>query len=245
MDVETPEASRHETGHLKRKSMGSPGSLDSDRQDHDGAPRKRIKAEDTQGDNADQEASLQENERAAKGNGDIFTDTASQRQEAAIQREDVDAFSLEHERGTQSPGSRKRDSYSQQKSPHRERRPSDYGKWDRRESEAGRKRSAVSNQAVLSDQGRNPQRRSDVVSREEEKKRGKRLFGGLLSTLSQQTSSSHQKRRQEIEKRQQEKATKQKIEDDQRRTERLAKLDKVRKIEQVRFDEQVVSINPS
>lgn len=89
--------------------------------------------------------------------------------------------------------------------------------------------------------GDNDRNRRPVVSKEEERKRGKRLFGGLLSTLSQTTSNSQQKRRQEIEKRQQEKAAKQKVEDDLRRNERLAKLDRVRKIEQVRFDEQVVS----
>lgn len=75
---------------------------------------------------------------------------------------------------------------------------------------------------------------------QEEKKRGKRLFGGLLNTLSQTTSNSQQKRRQEVEKRQQERAAKQRTEDDNRRSERLAKLDKIRRVEQVRFDEQVV-----
>lgn len=75
---------------------------------------------------------------------------------------------------------------------------------------------------------------------QEEKKRGKRLFGGLLSTLSQTTNNSQQKRRQEVEKRQQERAAKQRIKDDKRRSERLAKLNKTRKVEQVRFDEQVV-----
>lgn len=78
---------------------------------------------------------------------------------------------------------------------------------------------------------------------QEEKKRGKRLFGGLLSTLSQTTSNSQQKRRQEVEKKQQERAAKQRTEDDKRRSERLAKLDKTRKVEQIRFDEQVVRDN--
>lgn len=105
---------------------------------------------------------------------------------------------------------------------------------------------------------RRPERRDSEVSRresvavppkdrnsrnsfsQEDKKRGKRLFGGLLSTLSQTTSNSQQKRRQEVEKRQQERAAKQRVEDDKRRSEKLAKLDKIRKIEQVRFDEQVV-----
>ncbi len=74
----------------------------------------------------------------------------------------------------------------------------------------------------------------------EEKKRGQRLFGGLLSTLNKSAPSTHQKKRQEIEKRQQERAQQQWVEDDKRRAEKLAKLTSVRKIEQVKFDEQVV-----
>ena len=74
----------------------------------------------------------------------------------------------------------------------------------------------------------------------EEKKRGQRLFGGLLSTLNKSAPNTHQKKRQEIEKRQQERAQQQWVEDDKRRTEKLAKLTPVRKIEQVKFDEQVV-----
>lgn len=76
---------------------------------------------------------------------------------------------------------------------------------------------------------------------DEEKKRGQRLFGGLLSTLSRKTDTSQQKKRQEIERRQQERAQAHKIEDDKRRAEKLAKLTHVRKIEQVNWDEQVVS----
>lgn len=75
---------------------------------------------------------------------------------------------------------------------------------------------------------------------QEEKKRGQRLFGGLLSTLSQTTTSSQQKKRLEIERRQQEKAQQQRVEHDKRRSEKLAKLKNIRKIEQVKFDEQVV-----
>ncbi|KAJ9131166.1 hypothetical protein NKR23_g11825 [Pleurostoma richardsiae] len=75
---------------------------------------------------------------------------------------------------------------------------------------------------------------------QEERKRGQRLFGGLLSTLSQTNSNSQHKRRLEIERRQQEKAQQRKIEDDKRRTEKLEKLSHVRKIEQVKFDEQVM-----
>lgn len=75
---------------------------------------------------------------------------------------------------------------------------------------------------------------------QEEKKRGQRLFGGLLSTLSQTTSNSQQKKRQEIERRQQAKAQLQRAEDDKRRLEKLDRLIHARKIEQVKFDEQVV-----
>ena len=75
---------------------------------------------------------------------------------------------------------------------------------------------------------------------QEEKKRGQRLFGGLLSTLSQTTASSQQKKRLEIERRQQEKAQQQRVEYDKRRSEKLAQLKSIRKIEQVKFNEQVV-----
>ncbi|OIW33612.1 hypothetical protein CONLIGDRAFT_628522 [Coniochaeta ligniaria NRRL 30616] len=75
---------------------------------------------------------------------------------------------------------------------------------------------------------------------EQEKKRGQRLFGGLLSTLSQKPANSAQKKRQEVERRQQERAQQQRAEDDKRRVEKLAKLNHVRKIEQVKFDEQVM-----
>jgi pinin/SDK/memA/ protein conserved region len=76
---------------------------------------------------------------------------------------------------------------------------------------------------------------------QEERKRGQRLFGGLLSTLSQSTPNGQQKRRLEIEKRQQEKAKQQKVEDEIRRKEQRAKLDVIRKAEQVKFNEESVS----
>jgi hypothetical protein len=75
---------------------------------------------------------------------------------------------------------------------------------------------------------------------QEEKKRGKRLFGGLLNTLSQTTSNSQQKKRQEIERRQQARVHQQRAEDDKYREAKLAKVQAVRKVEQVKFDEQVV-----
>ena len=81
-------------------------------------------------------------------------------------------------------------------------------------------------------------RKSSVV---EERKRGQRLFGGLLSTLSQTTPNGQQKRRLEIERRQAEKAQQQKHDDEVRRAEKLANLKKIRKVEQVKWDEQSVS----
>ena len=81
-------------------------------------------------------------------------------------------------------------------------------------------------------------RKSSVV---EERKRGQRLFGGLLSTLSQSTSNGQQKRRLDIEKRQAEKAQQQKLDHEMRQAERLAKLKEIRKVEQIKFDEESVS----
>lgn len=82
--------------------------------------------------------------------------------------------------------------------------------------------------------------RRPAVSKEEEKKRGKRLFGGLLNTLNQKAPSTQLRKRREIEQRQQEKAQKQKVEDDKRLAERLARLNKSRRHEQIDFDEKVV-----
>jgi len=86
----------------------------------------------------------------------------------------------------------------------------------------------------------NHDRRKSSV--QEERKRGQRLFGGLLSTLSQSTPNGQQKRRLEIEKRQQEKAKQQKAADEEKRAEKLAKLRAIRKAEQIKFDEESVSI---
>jgi len=77
---------------------------------------------------------------------------------------------------------------------------------------------------------------------QEEKKRGQRLFGGLINTLSQTTSNAQHKRRLEIERRQQERAHQQRAEDDRRRAEKRAKLHHSRKVEQIKFDEKVVSL---
>jgi hypothetical protein len=89
---------------------------------------------------------------------------------------------------------------------------------------------------------RSQERRKSSV--QEERKRGQRLFGGLLSTLSQSTPNGQQKRRLEIEKRQQEKVKQQKAADEGRRMEKLANLKAIRKEEQIKFDEQAVSISP-
>ena len=78
----------------------------------------------------------------------------------------------------------------------------------------------------------------------EDKKRGRRLFGGLLSTLSQTNTNSQQKRRQEIEKRQHERLQKQRVEDDQKREEKLAQLKQIRIAEQMDFERNVVSFIP-
>jgi hypothetical protein len=85
----------------------------------------------------------------------------------------------------------------------------------------------------------NQERRKSSV--QEERKRGQRLFGGLLSTLSQSTPNGQQKRRLEIEKRQAEKAQQQKHDDEVRRAEKLVNLKKIRKAEQIKFDEESVS----
>ncbi|RQM06389.1 hypothetical protein DH86_00001169, partial [Scytalidium sp. 3C] len=80
---------------------------------------------------------------------------------------------------------------------------------------------------------------------QEERKRGQRLFGGLLSTLSQSASNGQQKRRQEIERRQLERAKQQKVEDEGRRAEKLARLNAVRKVEQVKFERESMRIRHS
>jgi hypothetical protein len=75
---------------------------------------------------------------------------------------------------------------------------------------------------------------------QEEKKRGRRLLGGLMNTLNQASTGSQHRRRQDIERRQQAKSTQQRAEEDRLRMQRLAKLEAVRKVEQFKFDEQVM-----
>lgn len=89
----------------------------------------------------------------------------------------------------------------------------------------------------------NQDRRKSSV--QEEKKRGQRLFGGLLSTLSQSTPNGQQKRRLEIEKRQADRAKQQKLDDEARKAEKIAKLKEIRKAEQIKFDEQSMRIRHS
>lgn len=248
---------------LKRKSSGDSPNPDKDTQLD--APNKRHKVDDISGQKSDPEDPTENNggtanEAVDEIQGDILdngmvvdgeslplnaqgpaeaaTDSPSPRQERRISE------------------SRRRDRSPQSRSPRQERRPYEargrgsspgrspdqdrqmYDSRRRDTSPYSNERRGSGNDQALGDSER-PRR--PLVSKEEERKRGKRLFGGLLSTLSQTTSNSQQKRRQEIEKRQQEKFAKQKAEDDSRRNERLAKLSRVRKVEQVRFDEQVVS----
>ncbi|KAI1757833.1 hypothetical protein F4782DRAFT_146973 [Xylaria castorea] len=78
------------------------------------------------------------------------------------------------------------------------------------------------------------------MARQEEKKRGRRLLGGLMNTLNQASAGSQHRKRQDIERRQQAKSTQQRAEEDRLRTQRLSKLEAVRKVEQLKFDEQVM-----
>lgn len=244
--------------HLKRKSSGGSPSPDKDRQID--APNKRYKVDDIPAEKSDPEEPAENNGSTANkavdeaqgdgsGNGMIVEGETQRPTEAA-----TDSSSPRQERRISE--FRRRSRSPQSRSPRQERRPYEAR---RRDSSPGRspdqdrrmydsrrrgpspysseRRGSGTDQAL----GDRERPRRPVVNKEEERKRGKRLFGGLLSTLSQTTSNSQQKRRQEIEKRQQEKFAKQKAEDDSLRNERLAKLSIVRKIEQVRFDEQVVS----
>lgn len=61
-----------------------------------------------------------------------------------------------------------------------------------------------------------------------------------MNTLNQASTGSQHRRRQDIERRQQVKSTQQRAEEDCVRLQRLAKLEAVRKVEQFKFDEQVV-----
>lgn len=77
----------------------------------------------------------------------------------------------------------------------------------------------------------------------EERKRSRRLFGALIGTLSQSSSKTTvaQRRRADIEQKQQTKLKMQAEELDQKRLKRLEVVMGVRRREQKKFDEQVVS----
>lgn len=214
-----------ETNQLKRKS--SRASPDADADENRDAPNKRQRTKETQGRSPERHGNgTHENghgERHRSPIRDVSRKEESLSPHSRRQRQVVDIPSA--------PDQRRRPSESTR---HEDRSP--MSPPDRRGSETSRRMS--SSHGAERDLGR--ERRASYS--QEEKKRGRRLFGGLLSTLSQTTANSQQKRRLEIEKKQQEKAVKQKTEDDKRRVEKLAKLDKVRRIEQVRFDEQVVSL---
>lgn len=248
---------------LKRKSSGGSPNPDKDREID--APNKRHKVDDIPAQKSDPEEAAENDGGTANkavneiqgdvlGN-DMVIDGENLRLNTQRPAEDTtDSPSPRQERRISE--SRRRDRSPESRSPRQERRPyearrrgsspgrspdQDRRMYDSRRRDtspySSERRGSGTDQAL----GDSERPRRPVVSKEEERKRGKRLFGGLLSTLSQTTSNSQQKRRQEIEKRQQEKFAKQKAEDDSRRNERLAKLSRVRKIEQVRFDEQVVS----
>lgn len=211
---------------LKRKSIDTSPGLNEDA--HNDVPNKRFKAEDATGASLESEDS----EEHRDSSGDNSGGNSDRKQgEATMEDDTLKEESLSpvvRRRISSSPNTQRRahgrkveDSYSPPRRP------------ERRDSETSKRES----HGILE-----KDRNSRNSFSQEDKKRGKRLFGGLLSTLSQTTTNSQQKKRQEIEKRQQERATKQRIEDNKRRSEKLVKLERIRNIEQIRFDEQVVGV---
>ncbi|KAJ4422431.1 hypothetical protein N0V82_002879 [Gnomoniopsis sp. IMI 355080] len=264
------ESQQPETKQLKRKSLGDSPSFDKDRdidapnkrhkvdgipgQNHDlEEPTEKNeslanKAGHQEGGDSPNHGVVLDGDSLSPGARrptEAATNLLSPRQEAQTShssRRDTPPHSRPTNQERRPYEARRRDSSPGRSPDHQDRRAYNSRKRDaspysreRRSSETVRRGSGTDHAPGDNDRTRRP-----AVSKEEERKRGKRLFGGLLSTLSQTTSNSQQKRRQEIEKRQQEKVAKQKAEDDSRRNERLAKLSRVRKIEQVRFDEQVM-----
>ncbi|GAW12791.1 hypothetical protein ANO14919_021620 [Xylariales sp. No.14919] len=75
---------------------------------------------------------------------------------------------------------------------------------------------------------------------QEEKRRGKRLLGGLMNTLNQASAGSQHRKRPDIERRQQAKSIQQRAEEDRLRIQKISKLEAVRKVEQLKFDERVM-----
>lgn len=135
-------------------------------------------------------------------------------------------------------GSPKRARHERTGNDRRGRSPSPYSL--KRRPSMDNRRPSIENRRLSYDE---PARRPSATA--EDKKRGKRLFGGLLSTLSQTNTNSQQKRRQEIEKRQYERIQKQKAEDDQKREDKLARLNYIRMAEQMDFERKVVSFSPT
>lgn len=265
------ESQQPETKQLKRKSLGGSPSFDKDRDidapnkrhKADGIPGQNHDLEQPTERNGSLENEAGDEERGdSPSNGvvldrDSLSPDARRPTEAAINlpsprqetqtshssRRDISPYSRSSIQERRPYEVRRRDSSPGRSPDHQDRRAFNSRQRDASPYSRGRRSSGTLRRGsgTEHDPGDNDRNRRPAVSKEEERKRGKRLFGGLLSTLSQTTSNSQQKRRQEIEKRQQEKAAKQKAEDDSRRNERLAKLSRVRKLEQVRFDEQVVS----
>jgi hypothetical protein len=215
------ESRASETNQLKRKSFGALPDADADADEIGDTPNKRQRTSDVP------RRSPEHNGNGTNGKGH------GERRRSSVK----DAFLKEE---SLSPNARReRRVVDIPSSPEQRRRPSESARHDDRSPMSPPdRRGSETSRRMSSSHG--AERRESYS--QEEKKRGRRLFGGLLSTLSQTTANSQQKRRLEIEKKQQEKAVKQKSEDAKRRAEKLAMLDKVRRIEQVRFDEQVVGL---
>ncbi|KAI1268634.1 hypothetical protein F5Y18DRAFT_415311 [Xylariaceae sp. FL1019] len=106
------------------------------------------------------------------------------------------------------------------------------------------------------DQARDPRSQDPRIdrrelARQEERKRGKRLFGGLMTTLSQAGArpGAPARRRPDVERRhqahqaQQAKTAQQHAEEERLRSKKLARLEAVRKVEQLTFQEQAMKTN--
>ncbi|EJT73177.1 hypothetical protein GGTG_10026 [Gaeumannomyces tritici R3-111a-1] len=97
---------------------------------------------------------------------------------------------------------------------------------------------------------RQRERRQEPESRPslsaEEKQRGKRFFRGLLSSLNREPRAAQKKHRDEIERRQKEKAEQRKAAEEERkaveeeRKKNLARLEPIRKAEQIGFEERAM-----
>ncbi|OAA54071.1 nucleoside transporter family [Niveomyces insectorum RCEF 264] len=157
-------------------------------------------------------------------------------------------YAASSEAATSSPEPRRKENGSLQ----REKSP------DSMDSAPGRRPSPVGYRATAVEPDVRDVRRKASVS-QEERKRGQRLFGSLLSALSQAAGPASASRtgsrpgarawpplsheRQGVDRRQKDSDARgadqqQTAEDDQRHKARMAKLDRVRKVEQVKYDEQ-------